>query len=148
MSWVPPKSPFNLIQEKLHNQPWRLLIACIFCNQTKRVQAEPILWEFFERYPSEYEAASANIEELVDLLRPLGLYRRRATTIIRFSKEFIENDWDEDPKNLYGIGKYASDAWRIFCKGSWREVNPKDRALNDYHNFLKKNQIEQNFNLD
>ena len=32
--FVPPKSPFNLVQETLWKEPWKLLIATIFLNRT------------------------------------------------------------------------------------------------------------------
>jgi len=32
--WVPPRSPYNLIQEDLYHNPWQLLIATIFLNCT------------------------------------------------------------------------------------------------------------------
>ena len=32
--WIPPKSPFNLIQETLFHDPWKLLVATIFLNRT------------------------------------------------------------------------------------------------------------------
>tara|TARA_Y100000034_G_scaffold117394_1_gene156772 strand:- start:854 stop:1279 length:426 start_codon:yes stop_codon:yes gene_type:complete len=137
MVWIPPKSPFNLIQESLWENPWQLLVACIFCNQTKRVCAEPILWDFFEKYPTPECAASADIDELIEMLSPLGLQKRRAYTLIRFSREFVEKEW-KLPRDLYGIGKYGTDAWQIFCQGSWQEVSPSDHALNDYHRFLEE----------
>lgn len=33
-SWIPPKSPFNLVQEILFHDPWKLLVATIFLNKT------------------------------------------------------------------------------------------------------------------
>ena len=48
MSWVPPKSPYNLIQEQLWEDPWKIFVACIFCNLTRRVDAEPYMWQFFD----------------------------------------------------------------------------------------------------
>lgn len=33
-AWVPPRSTFGLIQEKLYSNPWRLLIACMLLNKT------------------------------------------------------------------------------------------------------------------
>ena len=33
-SWIPPKSPYNLIQEQLYPDPWKLLVATIFLNRT------------------------------------------------------------------------------------------------------------------
>jgi len=51
MDWAPPRSPYNLIQEHLWHDPWKLFVACIFCNLTRRVDAEPYMWKFFKRYP-------------------------------------------------------------------------------------------------
>ena len=34
MQWTPPKSPFNLVQESLFHDPWKLLVATIFLNRT------------------------------------------------------------------------------------------------------------------
>jgi len=33
-SWIPPRSPFNLVQEDLFHDPWKLLVATIFLNRT------------------------------------------------------------------------------------------------------------------
>lgn len=32
--YVPPKSPYNLVQEQLWQNPWKLLIATMFLNRT------------------------------------------------------------------------------------------------------------------
>ena len=34
MKWVPPVSPFGLVQEQLYTHPWKLLVATIFLNKT------------------------------------------------------------------------------------------------------------------
>lgn len=51
-NWIPPKSPFNLIQENLFHDPWKLLIATIFLNRTSGRKAIPVMWDFFKRYPN------------------------------------------------------------------------------------------------
>ena len=51
-NWIPPKSPFNLIQESLFHDPWKLLIATIFLNRTSGSKAIPVMWDFFKRYPN------------------------------------------------------------------------------------------------
>lgn len=51
-SWIPPKSRFNLIQESLFHDPWKLLIATIFLNRTSGGKAIPVMWDFFKRYPN------------------------------------------------------------------------------------------------
>ena len=64
MSWVPPKSPYNLIQEHLWKDPWKIFVACIFCNLTRRVDAEPYIWKFFDKYPDPKTASQADESDL------------------------------------------------------------------------------------
>lgn len=136
--WHPPKSPYGLIQEELYEDPWKILVACVFCNLTRRFTAEPIMREFFDLYPTPNDAMNANSSRLEEMLKPIGLSARRAKTLIRMSKEYLEKDWKE-PIELYGIGKYGNDAWKIFCTPDWKNAQPKDHALNWYHDWLIAN---------
>ncbi len=136
MNWIPPKSPHTLLQEQLWQDPWKIFVCCIFCNLTKRLTAEPYFWKVLQRWSTPEELADADYDELVDLIQPLGLSQRRAKALKQMSYEYTHKDWKDDPKTLYGIGKYASDAYMIFCKGKWRETDPKDGALVNYKNYL------------
>nr|XP_060622243.1 methyl-CpG-binding domain protein 4 isoform X2 [Anolis sagrei ordinatus] len=136
--WTPPRSPFNLVQETLFHDPWKLLIATIFLNKTSGKMAIPVLWEFFKKYPSPSVARTADWKEMSELLKPLGLYELRAKTIIRFSDEFLVKRW-KYPIELHGIGKYGNDSYRIFCVNEWKEVQPQDHKLNIYHAWLQEN---------
>ncbi|XP_051483108.1 methyl-CpG-binding domain protein 4 [Apus apus] len=136
--WTPPRSPFNLIQETLFHDPWKLLIATIFLNKTSGKMAIPVLWEFLRKYPSPEVTRNADWKEMSELLRPLGLYELRAKTIIRFSDEYLSRAW-RYPIELHGIGKYGNDSYRIFCVNEWEEVQPQDRKLNVYHAWLREN---------
>lgn len=93
--------------------------------------------EFFAKYPDAKTMADEKEENLYGFLKPLGLWKRRATTLKRFSQEFLEGKW-KSAKDLYGCGKYADDAWHIFCKGDWQGVEPNDHALNEYHDWISE----------
>ncbi|XP_029814167.1 methyl-CpG-binding domain protein 4 [Manacus vitellinus] len=136
--WTPPRSPFNLVQETLFHDPWKLLIATIFLNKTSGKMAIPVLWEFLKKYPSPEVARAADWKEMSELLKPLGLYELRAKTIIRFSGEYLSKRW-RYPIELHGIGKYGNDSYRIFCVNEWKEVQPQDHKLNVYHAWLWEN---------
>ncbi|XP_061218389.1 methyl-CpG-binding domain protein 4 [Neopsephotus bourkii] len=136
--WTPPRSPFNLIQETLFHDPWKLLIATIFLNKTSGKMAIPVLWEFLKKYPSPEIARTADWKEMSMLLKPLGLYELRAKTIIKFSDEYLSKQW-KYPIELHGIGKYGNDSYRIFCVNEWKEVQPQDHKLNVYHAWLWEN---------
>lgn len=134
--WVPPASPYDLIQEKLWPNEWKILIACQLLNQTTRKQLDKVIDKFFCRWPDPQSLLVATPEEIGDVLRPLGFWQRRPKSLLRFSKEYLEKEWSE-PITLHGVGKYANDAWRIFIRGDWQEVEPKDHALIAYHSWLK-----------
>ena len=137
MKWTPPRSPYNLLQEQLYDDPWKIFVCCIFCNLTRRHTAEPYFWETLKRWPTPEALASADTQELIELIKPIGLTERRSMALTRMSYEYTHIYWQDNPTSLYGIGKYGSDAYHIFCKGTWRDVRPKDHALNDYHEYLK-----------
>lgn len=60
VKYVPPKSPFNLIQEQLYTDPWKLLVATIFLNRTGGRNAIPVLWMFFEQFPDAETTSRAD----------------------------------------------------------------------------------------
>lgn len=129
----PPRSPYDLIQEQIYDDPWRIFVACIFCNLTQRRKSEPIMWKFWEMFPSPHHAANANFDDVYNLVKDLGLGVRRAQTLIKMSCDYVTKDWRQDPKTLHGVGNYAFDAYRIFCLSEWSSIpEPKDGALKNY----------------
>jgi len=135
--WTPPNSPYNLIQESLYHDPWKLLIATIFLNKTSGKGAIPKVLEFFEKWKNPKDVLQAEKAELAEFLKPIGLNDTRANTIHKFTEQFLTKDW-KLPIELYGIGKYGNDSYRIFCKGDWMNVKPNDHMLNKYHQWLKQ----------
>ena len=121
---------YSLLQEIYNIHPWRMMVCCIFLNQTNRKQVDGIRLEFFRRYPDAEVAAKADSREMADLLKPLGFKNRRTEIIKRFSSEWICEDWTE-PNELYGIGEYGQDSWEIFQRGNTK-INPKDGVLRKY----------------
>eukprot|EP00092_Neocalanus_flemingeri_P045693 GFUD01051191.1.p1 GENE.GFUD01051191.1~~GFUD01051191.1.p1 ORF type:complete len:322 (-),score=100.44 GFUD01051191.1:13-978(-) len=128
---------FTKDKEKLYTQPWKLLIATIFLNKTNNKVSLPILWQFFILWPTPAAASVADQSQVAELLKPMGLNNLRAKTIVRFSWEFLNTTWSY-PIQLYGIGKYGNDSYRIFCVEEWSNVKPRDKKLNIYHDWLKE----------
>jgi len=139
--WHPPKSPYNLLQESLWPDEWRVLVSCLLLNLTTRKQVEKVIDRLFRKYPGPVSMSFAKDEELKGIIKTLGLANKRVKTLKRFSHEYLTKTWTM-PIELYGCGKYANDAWRIFCRGDWRLVDPQDHALNDYHGWLRETHEE------
>jgi methyl-CpG-binding domain protein 4 len=140
-SWVPPKSPHGLIQEDLWPDEWKILVSCLMLNMTTRKQVDGVIHEFFARWPNPEALVVAGDEEIQELIRPLGMQKKRSKTLLRFTREYLAGGW-KDARDLYGIGKYGDDAHKIFCVGNWQQVEPNDHALNDYHRFLRRSYVE------
>jgi len=124
-------SPYCLIQEELRGNPWRLLVACMMLNQTSIKQVRPIIWDFFVRWPTASAAASADVDEMADFIRTLGLQNRRAALIVKMSAALCSWDGSGDVRSLPGVGRYASDSYRMFVSGDLVE-DVADKELRRY----------------
>ena len=118
-----------LLQEIYQDDPWKMLVCCILLNLTKRQQVDGIRDELFKLYPTPNKMKDADVDRLSKLLQPLGLYNRRARSLIRFSMEWIQGFKSVD--ELHGIGQYAKDSWEIFQNNN-RNVKPTDKVLLEY----------------
>ena len=99
-------SPYLLLQEIYREHPWRMLVCCIMLNCTSRKQVDQVRDQFFKLWPTPQSAMNADEEKMQEIIALLGFKAKRTKTIMRFSKEFLENQWIE-PKELHGIGKYG-----------------------------------------
>tara|TARA_B100000424_G_C22930256_1_gene494858 strand:- start:668 stop:991 length:324 start_codon:yes stop_codon:yes gene_type:complete len=98
-------------------------------NLTNRRQVDRIRDELFNKYPTPKDMMNANHQELADILKPLGLYNRRATSLRLMSAGYLNGFKSVD--ELYGIGKYAKDSWEIFQNNN-KNVKPTDKVLQEY----------------
>ncbi len=124
-------SPFRLFQERYADDPWRLLCCVIMLNQTSGEQLEGIDIELFRRWPSPFEMALASPDDVVSVIRTLGLQCRRARQLIRMSVAYAFL-WDgDDPDDLPGIGKYGAQSYLIFIRGRL-DIEAEDKKLKGY----------------
>lgn len=137
--FVPPVSPYGLIQEHLYEDPWKVLVACMLLNKTGGRQMHKVIWDFFEMCPNAETCVSTETEKIGTVIHSLGLQNKRAKTLQRFSQEYLGTTWT-NVTQLHGVGEYARDAYAIFCEGRWKEVQPKDIVLNDYWQWLNETQ--------
>lgn len=134
--WVPPRSPYQLIQEDLYHDPWQLLIATICLQKTQGRSVRNVIAKFFSKFPSPEHLLRAEPADIAELLLPLGLQNKKAKIMLKFTDEFLNKSW-RYPIELHGIGKYGNDSYRIFCRNEWKRVKPKDHMLEKYHLWLK-----------
>lgn len=117
-----------MVQQQI-NSAWQHMVGVIMLNQTGRKQVKTVLPEFLGRWITPESLLKSRPEDVEELLKPLGMWKRRADTIRRMSFDFMT--WDgEDAKKLHGIGRYGDESYRIFFKGE--RFEPQDKELRRY----------------
>ncbi|CAD5322416.1 unnamed protein product [Arabidopsis thaliana] len=135
-TWVPPRSPCNLLQEDHWHDPWRVLVICMLLNKTSGAQTRGVISDLFGLCTDAKTATEVKEEEIENLIKPLGLQKKRTKMIQRLSLEYLQESWTHVTQ-LHGVGKYAADAYAIFCNGNWDRVKPNDHMLNYYWDYLR-----------
>jgi len=103
-----------MVQQQIDG-PWQHMVGVIMLNLTNRKQVKKVLPEFLSRWPEPSSLLYATRDQIEKVIEPLGMKKVRAERLYRMSQEFL--DWDgEDATELYGIGKYGSDSYRLFFK--------------------------------
>lgn len=103
-----------MVQQQI-NGPWQHMVGVIMLNLTNRKQVKKVLPEFLSRWPEPSSLLYATRDQIEKVIEPLGMKKVRAERLYRMSEQFL--DWDgEDATELYGIGKYGSDSYRLFFK--------------------------------
>ena len=118
-----------MVQQQVDNA-WQHMVGVICLNQTHRKQVKRILPEFFKRWPTHISILQDTREDVEEMIAPLGMRKVRSERIYRMSEQF--ESWNgEDATELYGIGKYGSDSYRLFYKSEIPE-NVGDHELKRY----------------
>lgn len=115
-------------------EPFWMLVACSLVNLTTWAQARPAFAALQTLYPGPEYLARAVPEDMHPFMRPLGLWRRRTETLIRFARAWVEQGTPADAAAVLkrpGCGQYASDSWAIFVEGR-TDVDPTDGKLGWY----------------
>lgn len=80
---------FGLIQEKLWQEPFWLIIAVTFLNKTAGRAAAPIFWNLKELYPTPEALSRAKEADLIGMIETLGLQNQRAKRLILIAKVWL-----------------------------------------------------------
>jgi endonuclease III len=102
---------------------------------------EPVMEVLFQKWPTSSHLASANPADVEDVIKSLGMQKKRASTLISMSSQYSSGAW-KDVRELKGVGEYAARAYEIFILGKLGSSPPKDHALLLYWNFLNNNHPE------
>ncbi len=100
--------------------PFRVLVAEVLLQRSRGRTVAGVYTELFERWPDAPSLAAASVEDIREVIRPLGLVRR-AATISQLAVEIEARG--SVPRSigeltdLPGIGFYAARATAVVCFG-------------------------------
>ena len=118
-----------MVQQQIEGE-WQHMVAVICLNQTGRKKVKKVLRGFFKKYPNAWKLLLSDTDTIAEMLKDLGMKNVRANRIWRMSCDFI--NWDgKAATELFGIGKYGSDSYRIFFKNEIPD-NVQDKELKRY----------------
>ena len=109
--------------------PWRCAGSCyerivaeLLLQRTQAITVSKFYGSFLQRYPSWESLAYATEQDLGDQLKPIGLWRRRARTLIHLSRTLVELGCQfpstrTELEKLPGISQYIASAVLLLCHG-------------------------------
>jgi len=123
-----------MVQQQITTD-WEHIVGVIMLNQTGRKPVKYVLPKFLKKFPNPTSLLNSTVEEVIDIIKPLGMYNIREKRLRRMSEDYLT--WNkQDALALYGIGKYGNDSYEIFFKQNY-DVKPTDKELVRYLNDRK-----------
>lgn len=98
-----------------HRNVFELLIAVVLSAQTTDVSVNKVTPGLFEKYPTPQELATADEEDLQEILRRIGMYKTKAKNIKKLSEQLVQQfdgQVPEDQKmleSLPGVGRKTAN---------------------------------------
>ncbi len=98
--------------------PYRILIGELLLQRTTSKQVDDVFNEFIDEYPIPKDLAESDVDKILEIIKPLGLYRR-ANALFKLANQLENEHLGVIPKNytdlikLFGVGKYIANT--VLC---------------------------------
>lgn len=77
----------NASCELNYSNPFEMLIATILSAQTTDISVNKVTSVLFKKYPDSKSLKDANLSDVINIIKPLGLYQNKAKNIIKLAEE-------------------------------------------------------------
>ena len=102
-----------------HSNPFELVCAVSLSAQTTDERVNMVTGELFKRYPTPNDLANADLDEVEDIIKSIGLYHNKALNLIAMAKKLVENFDSTVPSDidslctLNGVGRKTANVVRL-----------------------------------
>lgn len=107
--------------ELLHNTPFQLLVAVVLSAQTTDNAVNKVTPALFEAFPTPQAMAEADVKDIEEKIKRIGLYRTKARSVQNLSKSLL-NSFDgivpehmKQLTSLAGVGRKTANVVRSVC---------------------------------
>ena len=99
----------------VHQNTYQILISVVLSAQTTDKSVNKVTGELFAKYPSPADLAEADQQDVIDIIKTIGMYKTKSRNIIALAGELVEKhggqvpeDYDELVK-LPGVGRKTAN---------------------------------------
>lgn len=107
--------------ELIHKNPFELLVAVVLSAQSTDNAVNKVTPALFESFPDPKTMANADIKDIEDKIKRIGLYRNKARSIQNLSKSLLTSFDGNVPQSmkdltsLAGVGRKTANVVRSVC---------------------------------
>ncbi len=111
---IPKNSPSNILKNSHRRTPYTILIATLLSFRTKDDITARVCKELFKIADTPQEMIKIPPQKLEEIVKPTGMYRKKAKSIIEVSKTLIEKFNSKVPNSkkellsIKGVGDKTS----------------------------------------
>ncbi len=96
-----------------YSKDYELLIAVMLSAQTTDKRVNEVTSILFDKYPTLNDLAEAKKEDIIDIIRPIGTYNKKAENVINIAKALVELGYVPNDRkfleSLSGVGRKTTN---------------------------------------
>ena len=101
----------NAICELNYSKDYELLLAIVMSAQTTDKRVNMVTKELFSKYDTLEKLSNANIEDIEEIIKPIGTFKKKSIFIKEIATKLLEDNYTTVPNNrsylesLPGVGR-------------------------------------------
>lgn len=98
-----------------YDKDYELLLAVMLSAQTTDKRVNMVTEVLFKKYPTLEALSEADISDIINIIRPIGTFNKKANNIIEISKKLLEDFQGKVPNDRYyletlpGVGRKTTN---------------------------------------
>ena len=105
-----------------HKDPYTLLIAVLMSAQSTDVRVNQITPLLFERADNPYDMVKLSVDEIRDIIKPVGLSPMKSKGIYGLSHILIDQHNGQVPKTYEELESFASGRAQNSCRSTFTSL--------------------------